>query len=123
MHIAGGKHACAKTLLLDLWRTQTGCISIQVLQEFYVTVTQKIKKPLSSAQATEIIAALSAWKVYAPSSLDVLSAIQLHQKYKVSFWDAMILHSAAKMGCNTLWSEDLNEQQYNDVKVINPFNK
>lgn len=118
---AGEKYACAKTLLLDLWQAQTGCISVQVLQEFYVTVTQKIKKPLSSDQASNIIAALSAWKVYTPSALDVISAIQIHQKQQISFWDAMILHSAARMGCGTLWSEDLNTQEYDTVQVINPF--
>jgi predicted nucleic acid-binding protein len=118
---AGEKHTRAKALLLDLWSNQMGCLSVQVLQEFYVTVTQKIKKPLSSLQANDIITSLCAWKVYSPSASDVISAIQLHQKQQISFWDAMILLSAAKMGCGTLWSEDLNAQKYNSVQVINPF--
>jgi len=48
----------AKELLKGLWRTDTGCLSIQVFQEFYVTVTQKIDTPLSIEEATEIITEL-----------------------------------------------------------------
>jgi predicted nucleic acid-binding protein len=118
---AGKKNAAAKALLLDLWQTKNGCISVQVLQEFYVTVTQKIKTPLGDEEASQIISDLSAWEVNIPSVADVLSAIQIRHKHQVSFWDAMIIQCAQAMGCKTLWTEDLSPRLYDDVQVINPF--
>jgi predicted nucleic acid-binding protein len=53
------KQQQAKALLRQLWREQSGCISIQVLQEFYVTTTRKLTKPLSSVEASQIISLLS----------------------------------------------------------------
>ena len=119
--MAGRKFETAKSLLLDLWQTKNGCISVQVLQEFYVTVTQKIKKPLSSDEAGQIISALAAWEVHTPSAADVLSAVQIHQKNHISFWDAMIIYSAQAMGCKILWSEDLSTRSYDGVQVNDPF--
>lgn len=119
---AGQKHARAKKLLQDLWETRAGCLSVQVLQEFYVNVTGKLAKPLPPDTASRIVAHLSAWDVHRPSINDVLHAIQLQQRYQVSFWDAMVLTSALQLGCHTLWSEDLNPgQRYGRVTVMNPF--
>jgi predicted nucleic acid-binding protein len=52
----------------------------------------------------------------------VLAAIELHERASLSFWDAMILRSAASLGCGTLYTEDLNAgQSYDGVVVKNPF--
>jgi predicted nucleic acid-binding protein len=119
---AGQKHSRARELLQALWRSEEGCLSIQVLQEFYVNVTQKVAKPLAPDVAAQIIADLSVWQVYRPGVEDVLDAIRLQSLYQVSFWDAMIITSAIQLGCLTLWSEDLNAGQiYDDVTVSNPF--
>lgn len=119
---AGGKHARAKALVADLWQSGNGCLSVQVLQEFYVTVTQKVRKLLASDTASRIIEYLSNWRVHTPGADDVLEAIRIHQRYAISFWDAMIIRSAEALGCKVLWSEDLNPgQYYGEVKVVNPF--
>jgi predicted nucleic acid-binding protein len=119
---AGSKHTQAKQLLARLWERETGCVSIQVLQEFYVNVTQKVAKPLASDVASQIIADLAAWQVHRPGIEDVLNAIQLQRRHKVSFWDAMILASAIALQCETLWSEDLSPgQRFESIKVMNPF--
>lgn len=119
---AGVKQERAKQLLTALWENRTGCISVQVLQEFYVTVTQKVARPLSAKSAAQIISDLSAWQVHQPGANDVLEAIQLQSRHQVSFWDAMILASAIALDCAVLWSEDLNPgQQYDTVTVKNPF--
>jgi predicted nucleic acid-binding protein len=118
----GEKHAQAKTLLLSLWDTGLGCLSIQVLQEFFVSVTRKSKYPLTAEQASALIQDFSAWMVHRPGVNDVLSAIDLHQTHHVSFWDAMILQSARQSGCSLVWSEDLSTgQDYAGVKVVDPF--
>jgi predicted nucleic acid-binding protein len=119
---AGIKHEQAKTLIQTLWQTEAGCLSIQVLQEFYVTITQKVKRPLSSEIAAQIIENLQVWRMHIPEPADVLAAIKLQTRYQTSFWDAMIIQSAVQLNCVTLWSEDLNAgQQYQEVTVENPF--
>lgn len=51
-----------------------------------------------------------------PRAQDVLSAIALQRDTKTRFWDAMILHAAVESGCETLWSEDLNDGQTKNTK-------
>jgi predicted nucleic acid-binding protein len=119
---AGQKHTRARELLQSLWQSEEGCLSIQVLQEFYVNVTQKVARPLTPEVAGQIIADLAVWQVHRPGLEDVLDAIRLQTRYQVSFWDAMIIASAIQLGCPTLWSEDLNAgQTYGGVTVLSPF--
>lgn len=119
---AGEKQVQAKALISNLWDSGAGCLSVQVLQEFYVTVTQKVRQPLQREVATQIVEALSFWRVYAPDAKDVLAAIALQQRHQLSFWDAMIVYSAAQLGCQTLWSEGLGAGRfYEGVRVLNPF--
>jgi predicted nucleic acid-binding protein len=120
----GKKHSQAKALLISLWESGLGCASIQVLQEFYINVTRKSKFPLAPEDAIQVIQDFSDWTIHRPGIKDILSAIDLHQRYQISFWDAMILQSARRSGCGILWSEDLSDSQdYGGVKVINPFKK
>jgi predicted nucleic acid-binding protein len=119
---AGEKHRCARDLVRGLWQSGEGCLSVQVLQEFYVNVTQKVAKPLAPEVAAQIIADLSVWQVHRPGAEDVLDAIRLQDRYQISFWDATIIASAIQLGCRTIWSEDLNPGQvYQTVTVANPF--
>lgn len=119
---AGHKHAVAKRLLQTSWQLRTGCLSIQVLQEFYVNITRKIAAPLPVAEAIRVITYLKAWHIHVPTADDVLGAIQIQQRYQLSFWDALIVRSASQLGCAILWSEDLsNGQFYEGVEVRNPF--
>jgi predicted nucleic acid-binding protein len=120
----GEKHVQAKTLLLSLWESGLGCLSIQVLQEFYVNVTRKSEFPLALEEASLVIQDFSDWMVHRPRIKDVISAIEMHKRYQLSFWDAMVLQSAMQSGCSVLWSEDLSDSQdYGGVKVVNPFKK
>jgi predicted nucleic acid-binding protein len=119
---AGDKHNRACSLVEELWETRQGSLSVQVLQEFSVTTTRKIPKPLEAPAAAQIIGDLAHWHVHAPAAGDVLAAIDIHQRTGASFWDAMILRSAQELGCQILYSEDLNAgQDYAGVEVRNPF--
>ncbi len=116
------KHATAKSLIYSLWESGQGCISLQVLQEFYVNVTGKIAKPISANNASKFIADLARWHVHSPTTSSLLNAIERQQRLQLSFWDAMIVTSAVEMGCSVLWSEDLNHgQSFDGVLVKNPF--
>ena len=116
------KHLVAKTLLSGLWNSGKGILSIQVMQEFYVVVTQKVSNPISSETAIQIIEDLGKWGYHIPKLEDIIEAVQIQQRNKLSFWDALIICSAKKSGCNIIWTEDLNHNQvYEGLKVLNPF--
>ena len=118
------KQAMARELIERLWASGTGCLSVQVLQEFFVTVTRKVAKPLTVDEAADRIREFSAWKVFAPSADDVLAAIAIQQQAEISFWDAMIVRAAAESQCDVLWTEDLNDgQSIRGVRIRNPFVK
>lgn len=119
---AGQKHSLAAQLVEACWENENGYLSIQVLQEFFVTVTRKIATPLDSQTARQIVADLAQWRLHAPKAGDLLQAIDLQQNYRLAFWDAQVIQSAASLGCKQLLSEDLNHgQTYSEVQVINPF--
>jgi predicted nucleic acid-binding protein len=119
---AGIKHERAKELIQRHWQANTGCLSIQVLQEFYVNITRKVKRPLAPEAAAQIISDMAVWRIHSPNTHDIVAAIHLQQRYQLSFWDAMVVNSALQLGCRTLWSEDLNPGQvYDQVTVQNPF--
>ena len=119
----GRKRTEAQQLLRNLWQSGEGCLSIQVLQEYYVTVTRKVPTPLLPEQAKDIISHLARWRMHSPAVSDILEAINIQTRYDISFWDAMIVQSAVRLKCEKIWSEDLNAgQRYAGVTVANPFN-
>ncbi len=121
---SGGKHAVAQKLLERLWDSGGGCLSVQVLQEFFVTVTRKVAKPLPVEEASDRIREFGTWNVFAPTARDVLAATELHKQTQLNFWDAMVVGAAVELGCDVLWTEDLNDGQLlRGVRVRNPFSE
>lgn len=119
---AGSRHERARRLVRELWDSGNGCLSVQVLQEYHVTVTRKVAHPLSGEQSTQVIRGLATWQLHVPGADDVLAAIQFQEQYQISFWDAMIVQSANRLECPILWSEELNPgQSYGAVQVRNPL--
>jgi predicted nucleic acid-binding protein len=119
---SGEKSRKARELLDELWKQRVGCLSFQVLQEFFVSVTARLQAPLSAPEATRKVADFSEWTLHRPDKSDLFAAIELHQELRVSFWDAMIIQSARRLGCRILWTEDLNNGQvYAGVMVRDPF--
>lgn len=119
---AGSKHVVARRLLERLWETGIGCLSVQVLQEFFVAVTRKVAKPLAMDDAADRIREFAMWKVFAPTADDVRGAIEIQKLARIGFWDAMVVRAAAESGCDVLWTEDLNDGQLlRGVRVRDPF--
>lgn len=117
---AAAKHETAVELLERLFEDGSGMLSTQVLAEFYAVVTKKLKMKSEVAEAS--IDDLAGWMTHRPSHGDILKACALHRRYKVSWWDAMILNSAIETGCSILWSEDLTHgMKYGTLTVRNPF--
>ena len=118
---AGEKHQRARDFTASLWRGGGGCVSVQVLQELYVTLRRKVKD-MTPETALEVVESYTHWRLHRPNGSDVVAAINLHQRQQLSFWDAMVVHSAATLGCEQLYSEDLNAGQViAGVRVVNPF--
>jgi predicted nucleic acid-binding protein len=114
------KRDLALALILHHRRQRTGVVSVQVLQEFFVNATGKLK--LSIEEARYKVEFHSRFHVVEPAASDVLAAIDLQRLHRVSFWDALILHSAREAGCRVLQTEDMQHGQVIDgVKIVNPF--
>ncbi len=119
---AGSKHELATAILKDLWNEHTGVISTQVLQEFYVNVTRKIRYPLTPAQARSIIENYLVWHIEENGSQSVLKASRLQERYGLSFWDSLIVVAAAQARTEKLLTEDLQHgQKIEGVLIENPF--
>ena len=118
---AAAKHQTAKHILQELWRTRTGALSPQVLQEFYVNVTRKLAKPLSKTAARVIVNSYLVWSVETTSA-EVLAAFRIEDESRIGFWDALIVAAAVKAGAARILSEDLNPGQIiAGVRIENPF--
>ncbi len=101
---------------------ESGIVSAQVLGEFFVVVTRKIRNPLPMSDAEAIVDILSAFPVAEIDLQLVRRAIDTQKACKISYWDSLIVAAAEREGCTVILSEDLNDgQQYNGVRVQNPF--
>ena len=119
---AGQKHTIAAQLVENWWNNKNGYISLQVIQEFYVTITRKIVSPMDAQAARQIVADLAQWKIHTPTVDDLLQAIDIQHNHQLSFWDAMVIQSAVRLGCRALASEDLTHGQIiSGVEIFNPF--
>lgn len=119
---AGRKNFRAKDLLIELWDSQRGMISTQVLQEFFVNVTRYIQKPMDIDSAEVIIKDLLHWDVWVNDETSLLKAIDIHRKHQFSFWDAMIVQAAVRGGADVLYTEDMTHGQVvQGVRVVDTF--
>jgi predicted nucleic acid-binding protein len=114
------KQETAIDLILEHRRQRTGVVSLQVLQEFFVTVTNKLKLDVGIARYK--VEFHSRFDVAEPTVQDLLAAIDLHRLHGFSFWDALVLRMAKQTGCRILLSEDMQHGQVIDgVRIVNPF--
>jgi predicted nucleic acid-binding protein len=121
---AGEKHERAKALVEELWRDRTGVVSTQVLQELAVNLRRKTSNPLDTKATREVVADYLTWQVVVNAGESVLEALDVEARYRVSFWDALVLQAAQASGAAILYSEDLSDgQTYGGVRVLNPLKR
>ena len=119
---AGEKHERARDLVEELWRTRRGVVSTQVLQELAVNLRRKAGRPLDVRTTREIVADYMTWQVIVNGADSILEALELEQRYQISFWDALIIRSALEGSASTLYSEDLQHGQvFETLTVENPL--
>ena len=119
---AGAKQARADALMRELWATRQGRVSVQVLNEYFVTVTQKLKPGMEREEAWADLVALQAWDPVSTDWKLLEAGRSLQQQYALSWWDALIVAAAQIAGCDVLYSEDFADGAVlGGVRVVNPF--
>jgi predicted nucleic acid-binding protein len=119
---AGPKYKVAEALLEELWSSGRGVLSTQVLQEFCVTLRRKAGRPLPADEVRRLIQDYSTWEVVVNTANSILQALDIEARYRISFWDALIIQAAEVSGASILYSEDLSGgQTYDSIRVVNPF--
>jgi predicted nucleic acid-binding protein len=116
------KQARAATIMEVLWRKRTGRLSVQVLQEYYVTVTRKLKPGLPATVAREDIRDLLTWNPRPVTAGVWENAWEIEDRWKLSWWDSLIVASALDARATSLLSEDLQDGLViKSLKILNPF--
>ena len=119
---AGTRRDVAASLVRGLWESQQGILSVQVLQEFYVTVTRKIPHPIPAARARAMIRNYAQWPVHRNTPSTVCHASEIQERWRISFWDGLIVAAASESGAGKILSEDFNAGQVLEgILIDNPF--
>jgi predicted nucleic acid-binding protein len=119
---APNKRIRALQLLEQAIKAGLAVLSTQVLQEFFVTVTRKLPVPLTNEQAKRAVQDFARLPVVQVDPEIILNAIDTMQRYRLSFWDSLIIQAAFRSGATVIYSEDLQPgQTIETIRVENPF--
>jgi predicted nucleic acid-binding protein len=119
---AGVKHERARAFIEKLWKSNGGVVSTQVLQELCVNLGRKAARPMSAHEIRNLIEDYMAWEVIVNTAESIVEALAIMSRFKISFWDALIVHAAGISGAAILYSEDLADgQKYDAIRVVNPL--
>ena len=118
----GDKHRLAASICRELLEQDRICLSTQILQELYVTLTRKADIPVEIA--LPVIDDLSNWLVFTVDYRAIRDAAVIGRDHRLSFWDALLIAAARRLGAPLLLTEDLNDgQTIAGVEVRNPFRR
>jgi predicted nucleic acid-binding protein len=116
------KHEVARGWMEHLWATTSGRLSVQVLQEFYVTMTRKLRPGLPAGEARADVRDLVAWRPLRIDEAMLEAAWRLEDRVGLSFWDSLIVAAAQAAGCASLLTEDLQHGlEIEGLRIADPF--
>jgi predicted nucleic acid-binding protein len=116
------KQEQALAWMTHLWKARTGRLSFQVLTEFYITVTQKLAPGMEPERARRNVRLFFPWHPVQIDARTFETAWNVQDRYRLSWWDALIVSAARSAGCRYLLTEDLRSGEvFLAIKVINPF--
>lgn len=119
---AGVKHKRARVIVEDLWNSGLGVLSTQVLQELCINLRRKASPPWPIDETRQLLQDYSRWEVVVNTPESAIQALDIEMRYKLSFWDALVIHAAETSGAAVLYSEGLSDGQvYGSVRVVNPL--
>ncbi len=114
------KQQIARNWRAELWKSRLGRISFQVLNEFYVNAVRL--KPAASDEARAEVRDFLAWNPVVVDATVIERGWKLQDRYRISYWDSLIVAAARAASCGFLLSEDFQDRQRLDgVEVVNPF--
>lgn len=114
------KQKIAVALIDTHMKERTGAVSLQVLQEYFVNATRKLK--LDAGVARNKVEIYSKFRVGDPLVADILAAIDMHRLHGFSYWDSLVLRMVKQTGCRVLLSEDMQHgQEFDGMRIMNPF--
>lgn len=116
------KQPLAESLLEELWESQRGALSTQVLQEFYVVATRKFEPPLTRSEARGLVSNYGEWILVLIDLTMIVNASELEEKHQLTFWDALIIEAARRCGAAHLVTEDIpSGTRIEGIAIENPF--
>ena len=116
------KQPLAREWIDHLWETGQGRLSVQVLNEYYITVTRKLDPGMPRDEARADIRDLMNWNPVPVKAALIDSAWTVEGRFGLHFWDALIVAAAQRVGCTYLLTEDLQDgQDFEGLLVVNPF--
>ena len=116
------KQQRAQAWMAELWESRTGRTSVQVLNEFYVTVTRKLSPAMPVAEARADVLDLGEWDPVVLTDALLGRAWAIEDRYGLFYWDSLIVAAAQVEGCRHLLTEDLQDGlRLDSVTVVNPF--
>lgn len=117
------KHAIAERIVSDAIADKSACISFQVVQECLNTVLRKAEIKLDAASARAYLGIVLAPLLKVTASLALFrKALDLQERFRFGFYDALIVGAALEAGCRRLLSEDLQHgQRIGTLRIENPF--
>jgi predicted nucleic acid-binding protein len=117
-----GKRQAALAWLTELWRRGTGRTGTEVLNEFYLTATRRLKPPMPPGDARAEVRRYELWEPWQIDHTTVESAWAIESRYGLGYRDSLVVAAAQHLGCRYLLSEGMAHQQaYGGVQIINPF--
>jgi predicted nucleic acid-binding protein len=115
-----GKQQAAQKWRAALWKSRMGRISFQVLNEFYANALRL--RPDASRDARQEVRDLLTWRPVVMDAALLELGWKLQDRYRLAYWDSLIVAASKAASCGFLLTEDLQPGQTLDgVKVISPF--
>ena len=117
------KSRSALRLIRHAIETRNGVVSYQVVQEFFNVALRRFVKPMTISEAEQYLATTFRPLLAVHSSLALYGeALQIAHRFKLSWFDALIVASAITSHCEVFYSEDLQDgQRFGSLQVSNPF--
>jgi predicted nucleic acid-binding protein len=117
------KRDTARSLVSRALKERAGVISFQIVQEFLNLATRRFATPLSPADCAAYVDSVLAPLCEVHSTIELYrEALDIRERWRFGFYDALVVAAAHAAGCDRLYSEDLQHgQKVRDLTITNPF--
>lgn len=116
------KQARSRDWLTACWRRRCGRVSSQVMNEFYANARRRFAKSVSADEARSEVRRYQQWKPWPVDHATIETAWAVESRWRLNYWDALMVAAAQHMGCSWLLTEDLQHGlRIDQLLVVNPF--